>query len=465
MARVHVVAGLLTAAACGPAHADVLVRSVAETPAQAVGSGQTAVPARLAVDYWRPFEFYGVPRSVGPAPAPARIAPPMPRMYFRVPPASALRGYHNPAARYAQDTRTPVSEPEEKGPVQEVVTTGAAAIGDGGRQAARQAAIQQALRSAIEKVAGVYVSGSTVNDRFLTVKDRVITHSDGFVVPGEVLEEKAEQGAVAVRMRATVSLRPLITRLRELGLTHNWKVAVALFESENAGIPGAAPLAETELVQGLLRAGFQLVSLPKGSAPDPSALVQALQRQGKTPVADLLITGTSAAGLAARIPVSLGTEVLRTVPLYQSRVDLRAVRVETGEVISSHVVDEVASDDVEGLAAGAAVQVAARRAARMFTDDIMVLPASFTRRVQLEARGFRTRTRAQAFEDALPLLAGVRKVQRHEYVDGCLSLDLEVDSDDAEHLGTDLEQSPVLRDFGVTVDSDTKARVVARVGK
>lgn len=388
---------------------------------------------------------------------------------YSAPYLPAVRGtagfgaYHNPAALYSRtgrlaelrdDAEAPAA-PETPGPVRQVVATGAAPIRDGDRQAARQMAIQQALRHALEQVAGAYVSGTTVTEKLVALQDRVYVHSEGFVVPDEVLEETSEQGVVTVRLRASVSLRPLVDRLRQLGLTRTWRVGVRIREAEGASLGGAAPLAHSAIVQRLLRAGFQVVDVAAGEEAEHPAAPSA--------EADILITGTAAVGLAARLPVTSGDRVLALIPLYQSRIEASAVRAETGEVIASHLEEDLVSDRVDALAAGTAVQLAARRIAGRFLGDLAALPASTARRVRLEVAGFADRSRAQALEEALRLLPGVRGTHAQEFTNGTLTLEVEMDAVAADRIGTDLERAAVLREFGLTVTAETKARIQARV--
>lgn len=395
-----------------------------------------------------------------------RAATGLPAMHYRALPPGA-GSYSNPAARYSRERLAAQQKAEEQqaapSPVEEVIAVGTAPIEGGDHLAARKAAIQDALRNALEKVAGVYVSGNTVAEKMITVSDRVYTRSEGFVVPREILEERHEDGTATVRVRAAVTVRPLLDRLRGLGLTRNWRVAVSIQEGQGTTAPGAAPIAQQAIVERLLQAGFQVMSLPGEGADNPEGLLRSLRGADGPPAADVLVVGTAAARLTTRLPVTANGRVISLVPLYQGRVQARALRVETGEVAASQLADEAVSDPVEALAAGAAVQSSARRVARGFVDEILVLPAAIIRRVHLEVGGFQKRARAQAFEDALPLVAGVRRVQQRGYADGRLTLDVEVDSEAAARLGTELERSPALKEYGVTVESDSKATIRASV--
>lgn len=400
------------------------------------------------------------------APVPLASMPDFWPSYRKVPPGQAGMGYyHNPAAPFARraysEESDPVLQQPDQNRMQEVIATGSAPIGDGTYQEARNRAVQQALRTAVEQVTGVYLSSTTITEKFAVLNERIYLRSEGFAVPGDVLEESVTQGVLTLRMRVRVSLRPLMDSLRQLGLTRKWRVAVAICD-EPSGLEGAARLADAEITRRLVDAGFQVVRPAGLEHLDLASLPHSLGTSGGVPAVDVLLAGTAALHLAARAPVTLEGRVIAVIPIYQARIHARAIRVETGEVVTVRHTEELVSDRVDALAATAAVEVASRRAARLFLEDILTLPASHTRRVRLEVDGFEKRGDAQAFQDALALFPGVRGIHRPEYADGLLTLEVELEADAAERLGTDLEQAPGFREFALTVEADTKARIRAR---
>lgn len=483
MARVKVMAGLLAALACaaGTARADGPSATLFVVPEPAASSPRHERPSLRIPGSLSFGSFACPPVAVIVTPQGSELVWPYGAPYFppanawaprvitsNLPPLPPMRApdppptYSNPSARYTRSARrTADAQAADRGPdpVREVVASGSAAVRDGDVLAARGAAIQQALRNALEEVAGVYISSSTVAENFVALRDRVSTHSEGYVVPGPVLQESATADEYKVRMKATVSLRPLLAMLRELGLTRQWRVAVALRPGREGTSAAAAATAQAEVISRLRKAGFEVVELPAGNGAE--TLLQA-QHNG-APVADVLIAGTADAWLALRLPTTVGTQVISTSPVYQARVDARATRVETGEILSSHAISELIADSTDAMASRGAVEEAAGRAASAFVEDIMALPAGSTRHIRLEIRGFATRTQAQQFQDQLAALPSVRGASVEGYNDGTLSLELEVDSRDAERLGSELETALGLAPFNVVVETDTKAQIHARV--
>src|SRR5437763_994937 len=84
------------------------------------------------------------------------------------------------------------------------VAQGEAAILDGDRPAARQTAIDDALRRAVEMAAGTRVSSTTETKDFQVRMDRVLTHAQGFVRRYEIVNEGLDGVVVQVTVRAFI---------------------------------------------------------------------------------------------------------------------------------------------------------------------------------------------------------------------------------------------------------------------
>ena len=75
-----------------------------------------------------------------------------------------------------------------------------------GRGLDEKAALQDAFRNALEQVVGVMVSADTEVENFQTVRDRVLTHAEGYVTSYQVLDRYHHpDGAMGVRVRVTVT--------------------------------------------------------------------------------------------------------------------------------------------------------------------------------------------------------------------------------------------------------------------
>jgi len=75
-----------------------------------------------------------------------------------------------------------------------------------GRGLDEKAALQDAFRNAIEKAIGVMVRAETEVSNFQTVKDRVLTHAEGYVSSYQVLDRYHHpDGAIGVKVRVVIT--------------------------------------------------------------------------------------------------------------------------------------------------------------------------------------------------------------------------------------------------------------------
>ncbi|HZR10897.1 MAG TPA: flagellar assembly protein T N-terminal domain-containing protein, partial [Myxococcales bacterium] len=98
------------------------------------------------------------------------------------------------------------------------VAQGEAAVLDGDKPAARQKAIDDALRRAVEMAAGTRVSSVTETRDFQVKMDRVLTHAQGFVRRYEIVREGMDGEVVQVSVRAYIGAAELDKDLEAMGL-------------------------------------------------------------------------------------------------------------------------------------------------------------------------------------------------------------------------------------------------------
>jgi len=122
---------------------------------------------------------------------------------IRVPPGAApLKGAGDSAGGSAQPAPAQV-----QGDMLVQVAQGEAAVLDDDRPAARQKAIDDALRRAVEMAAGTRVSSTTEMKDFQVKMDRVLTHAQGFVRRYEIVKEGMDGAVVQVTVRAFIGPR------------------------------------------------------------------------------------------------------------------------------------------------------------------------------------------------------------------------------------------------------------------
>jgi hypothetical protein len=350
-----------------------------------------------------------------------------------------------PAAKgQTEDAAAPPAATVSVAPVEfrEVVAEGRAAIGETGLIGARKAAEAQALRSAVERALGIYVSARTLTQNYTLVRDQVVTRAEGFATLKEVVRERVGPQEVRVTIRALVSLRPLAQQLKALNLTRAWRIRVTgrAPAARGGGEASALDRAAATLERALADAGFVVVSDEKE--------------------ADLVAQIAPNFRTVAEQQVNAG-DLPMTMYSVRSDLTLRALRAGTGEVVAALSAADTALhvnlNTARSEAAGGAMEALAPRLA----DALMVLPASQSQPVTLVVSNLRSATQVGKLEDALNYLPGVRGVTRRSYAAGVAKWELDVFSDATPMLARTLEENAGLRRFGLAVAEENRSRIVA----
>jgi hypothetical protein len=334
----------------------------------------------------------------------------------------------------AAETRVTLAPPT----VREVVAEGRAAIGAGGVLGARKAAEAQALRNAVEKALGVYVSARTLTQNYVMVRDQVITNATGYATLKEIVKEEVGTQEVRVTVRALVSLRPLAEQLKALKLTRAFRVRVTTERGTAEGRPTAEAAAALE--RALAEAGFVVVTAEQE--------------------ADLIVLIAPRFNTVASRQVPAG-DTWMTMHSVRGDVTVRATRVGTGEIVAALSGADTALHIDLTTARATAASGAMDALAPRLAESLMVLPAALSQPVTLAVSGLTRAAQVGRLEDALNDVPGVRAVTRRSYANGTATWELDLFSDSLPSLSRNLEEFPALRPFRLSVASETRARILA----
>ncbi|MDF1578509.1 MAG: hypothetical protein P1P81_08735 [Desulfobulbales bacterium] len=201
------------------------------------------------------------------------------------------------------------------GKPEEVIATG---LGGGDPARARDSAINDALRKAVEQGVGTYVSSESMVERMMLIEDRIYSKSRGFVESYEILSEKKADGIHEVTIKALVKMAELGKELEAIGIILRKKMnprvmVLAHSRESNSSFPGIElegnRNAENQLEKLLLHKGFRLVD--------------AARTMGRNDIASLLLANNPAR--AAGMAKGFGAEILIEADIRRSFVDERKV--------------------------------------------------------------------------------------------------------------------------------------------
>jgi hypothetical protein len=224
----------------------------------------------------------------------------------------------------------------------EVIATGMA---DGTTAKARDAALADAMRRAVEQAMGSFVSSETLVENMILVEDRIYSETRGYIKSYEVLKEKTDDGAYQIKITAIVKTGKLANDLESIGLLirkkQNPRVMVVLssrmvsgsyFEVSREGNRNVESLIENRMMQK----GFQIVDA--GQVNHKKKVEAAISGN------DLSMAGKIAKDFGAEVLIVgdvrreyLSSKTLygRNVRFFSNEVRLKALETDTAKVLYS----------------------------------------------------------------------------------------------------------------------------------
>ncbi len=258
-----------------------------------------------------------------------------------------------------------------------IVAEGVAAVYGGNTAAARDKAIDDALRKAVEQAVGAVVSSDTMSENFKVIHDKIIAQTAGYVENHKILSERAEGDLYRVRIQAEIGKTNLMNDLRALGLLHVLKEkpkVMVLIDEQVGGLYGTTAWenvgqAESTVMERFINAGFNVVDpeqVRRNIDRDTTLRMfegdaGAAQAAGLKHEAQIIITGRAFSKNAVKN--IRGTHMQSIHATLQARV----YRTDTGKVISSRSATgtQVHIDEMQGGA------LAIKKASEKLSDDLM----------------------------------------------------------------------------------------------
>ncbi|MCA1827294.1 MAG: flagellar assembly protein T N-terminal domain-containing protein [Myxococcales bacterium] len=271
------------------------------------------------------------------------------------------------------------------------VAQGQAAVLNGDKPAAREKAIQDALRHAVEMAVGTKVTSQNEIQDFQSKMDQVFTHSAGFVKRYEILKEGMDGDVVQVTIRAIISNADLDKDLEAMGMLMARKGmprTMVLIAEQNIGMaaPAAAwmkdkggqnalvsadlRIAETTILDQLKNGGFRQLIDPE-IATEKAAQVGGITTEITASQARKLksLTGAEVILIGRVIATSRG-EMGDLGPGWRSctaTISGRAVNTDNGDILSTDETTQNAAQ-LDDLTCG---KEAIKKASKVFSQDMI----------------------------------------------------------------------------------------------
>src|SRR3972149_2528305 len=263
-----------------------------------------------------------------------------------------------------------------------ITVEGIGAIVKGDHAIAKDNAVNDALRKAVEQAVGTLVQAQTLVDKYQLISDEIYTKSQGYIKKYTIISEKPDlnQGILKVTIQADVSIGDIKNDLNAIGLLLERKnkprMMVIIDEKIGSAESGYSPNlseSETVIIQKFTEKGFNFVDQAtvkknikrnmalQAIAGDDSAAAAIGLEYG----AEAVIIGNAVAKLAGK--GIAGTE-MKSI---HASVTARAVKADTGEILATASEKGATAHLDETVGGALAIKKASEKIASNLIDQII----------------------------------------------------------------------------------------------
>jgi hypothetical protein len=342
-----------------------------------------------------------------------------------------------------------------------VTAEGVAAIQGNARDIARDAAIEDAQKRAVEQAIGILIDSETQVENYQLISDKILSQTKGYIKRYNVIGESEDSGLLRVSINAEVSLGKLTDDLSGIGILlgqmHKPRTIVMIAE-QNIGQEWYAwwwgyhgeqtdiGVVENTFMDVFTQKGFEFIDhataakeLRVTSAYKVQDLTAAQAKTlGSEVDAEVVITGKALAKLYGDIGGGMKS--------VQADLSAKAIRTDTGQVIAAVTTHAAAVHITPETAGIEALRKAASSAADQMMEKILAVyarEAGSTRSVNITISGL-TKSQFVKFKDVLRnQVRGIKDLHERSF-----NGDVAKISVDSKNSAQTLSDELLLRDFG-----------------
>lgn len=356
---------------------------------------------------------------------------------------------------------------------QTVTAEGVGVVVRGDRAIARDSALNDALRKAVEQAVGTMVSSETMVQNFQTLNDRIYTQTRGYIQNYRIVSENAGTDLYQVVVQATVAMGNLQKDLEAVGILLGQvgkPRLMILIAEQNVGRPhytywwahhgeqADLTIAENTIMERFREKGFDFVdhmAQSKNIRVSPAFQVVDLNNQaavtlGKQADAEVVIVGKALAKSAGSVA---GTQMKSA----QANISLRAVQTDNARVLFSGS-DHSAAVHIDEVTGGTeAIKKASLKLADRMADEIL---KNFQKRVgattlvQLTVNGLTNHEDLRKFKNLIQTqIRGVDRIFERSFSGSTARMDVDIKGS-AQSFSEEISRKS-FQDFIVKVTAST----------
>jgi hypothetical protein len=299
-----------------------------------------------------------------------------------------------------------------------VTAEGVSVITGGAKDVARDAALEDAQKRAVEQAVGMLIDSQTQVENYQLISDKILSQTKGYIKHYSIAGETVEDTLLRVRINAEVSLGQLSDDLSGIGILlgqmHRPRTMIMIAE-QNIGHEWYAwwwgyqgqqsdiGVVENTFIDVFTQKGFEFID--HAAAANEIKVTAAYKIQdltaeqartlGNQADAEVVIVGKAVARLYGDIGGGMKS--------VQADLSVRAVRTDTGQVLASATTHGAAVHIIDEAAGTEALKKAANDAAQQMVGKILAVysrEAGGTKSVNMTVTGL-NKTQFVKFKDAL----------------------------------------------------------------
>jgi len=325
-----------------------------------------------------------------------------------------------------------------------VTVKGLGAIVGGDRANARDMAIKDAKRKAVEQVAGTLVTSETYIKNFMMVEDNILTKSEGYVRNYEILSEgEVDRYTYEVEIKAEVSQGDIVEDLAAIdGIVFSVgrpRIMVLMRERNMTGeerAPIDLNVSEIAIMNAFLAKSEKFNFVDQRTAKrslEASRVRAALEGDRRAAMAiaranaaDMIIVGEAYSQAASNVE-------LAGMKSCQANVSAKVIWTDTGEIVASASVHAAVAHIDEITGGTMAIEKASTKLAEKLMGPMLrhfVLMLSSGAPIQLVIHGAKSYAELLDFEKILKLyVRGLQKLEQRSFDSGVAIYDAIIETD------------------------------------
>ena len=318
-----------------------------------------------------------------------------------------------------------------------VTATGKAAGAD---DKARDEAIAQALRTAVEEACGVFLTAQAKTDDYKTVYDKVIANAVGYVREHKVDKVTVEQGVTIAKVRARVSTRKFEEDWASIAHTvnqeNNPRMVVAIVEAihEAAGAPSYEVKengkVSTIVESFFLAKGISLVDANTAAKAQKRDILLAAVKDDVDAVASLGARFSADVVVVGKAVAKFGKELKiagQTMYQYTASLNVRVVQSDSARVLAVESFGPITVNTMQKGGEDKALDKLATDCAPKLLASVIEAwrkRANVSKTVELSITGMDF-NRWKTFREEASKIRGVQAIRLREITQDVASIDIE----------------------------------------